>query len=90
MDLAACQYGHANLLLGYTQYDNHDSGFIVPLPVTLMEKASGVGFARLNTLCGADYVLSLLDLKRSSKIDWGYYIGDELLFLEYEFKTGVF
>lgn len=49
-----------------------------------MEWASNVRLYKLVTLCGSDHVLNLLALKRSSEIDWGNYIGDDLPFLRYD------
>lgn len=86
--LALCKYAHVNNLLGCTQFDNNDSGFIVPSPVSLVAEASSVGLARLVTLCGSGPVLSQLALKRSSEIHRGYYIVDKLPLLGNDFETG--
>lgn len=86
---AACKYGYAEHSFGYAQFDIHESDFIVPFSASLVEEASNVGLARLTTLCGSDLVMSLLALKRSAKVDWGQYVGDELPFPGYDCETEV-
>lgn len=85
---AACKYGHVYHSFGYTQFDNHGSGFILPLQPSFVEDVGGVGLARLITICGSHHVMSLLVLKRDSEIRRGRYIGDELPCLGHEFETG--
>lgn len=52
-----------------------------------MENGSTVGPARLLGICSLDPVLSLLALKQNAEIDYGHYVGDELPFLGYNFKS---
>lgn len=85
--LAACKYGHDNLSFWYPQFDNHDGGFTVSWLASLVEEAIVDWFARLTTRRGFDPVLRLLALNRSSGIDWGHCIGDELPILGYDFGT---
>lgn len=44
--LSACDYGHANHSFGYLQFEGHDGGFIVPRPVSLVERAGNAGLTR--------------------------------------------
>lgn len=74
---AACKYGHADNSFGYTQFDVHEKGFIIPLPASLMKGASKICLSRLITLYGSDPDLSFLELERSSQIDWDQFIGDD-------------
>lgn len=83
----AWKYGHTDHLFGYTQFDAHDGGYIVPLQASSVEEACNVGLARLITLCASDAVLSVLELKRSCEVDCGNYIGDGLPFLVFNFET---
>lgn len=53
---AASKYGHAKHFFGYTQLDVYESGLIVLLPASLLEKASTVGLSRLTALYGSDHV----------------------------------
>lgn len=80
-------YRHTEHSIGFTQFDASEDAFIVPFPVSLLEEASGVGLARLITLCDSDSVVSPFAVKGIVKIDWSHYVGDRLPYLVYEFET---
>lgn len=58
MSLASCfaagKFAHADHSFVYTQFDAHESGFIVPLPTSLVEEATSVRLVTLITLCCSD------------------------------------
>lgn len=83
----ACEYGPAE---HYLKFDVHEDGCIVTFPASSMEEASNVEFARMITLCGSDPLMRLLALKKSTEIDWGYYVGNEWPFLVNIWRPALF
>lgn len=87
--LAACMYGCAEHLFGYTLFDTHEGRFIMLLSTLLTEEASNVELFKLTTVCDFAPVMTLLASKRNAAFDWGCYVAEELQFPGFDFETWV-
>lgn len=81
-----CRYGQAEHSFLYAQFDAHGGRIVFPFPASLVERTGAVGYARFLVLCSSDSVMSLSAVKKSARIDWGHYAGDELPFFGYTFN----
>lgn len=80
--------GHSSHMFEYIQFDCDQGGFIVQLPTGNSAGLDIVGQYEVSCKAGFDPVLTILALRRSSRVDCGSYANVEHPFFDYNVVIG--